>query len=265
MKKLEESGIIHGYSVVLSQAMLGANHVFGLLKTDGSQDEEEFVTQLGKNDKIIAAASYTGGHYALIAEYRNSQELWDIGAYLRSFNCVEHVEIHQLLINPGETMELTRLHLRVLNYLIDDPRMPIASLAKKSGFTARRARKLVSELVESRAVFFRALLELGAAASIPFLMRITWNEKTVDHQEIRTWLNETFSLSLWDIYISVGTPIIICLFTGENLTEVDQISRITRRHEHIQTVQVLISKHHQYFDGLRNTVLKELLKSEDLR
>ncbi|MFW9830352.1 MAG: winged helix-turn-helix transcriptional regulator [Candidatus Thorarchaeota archaeon] len=264
VKKLEESGVIFGYTLLFSRAMIGANPLFGLLETDGSQDEEEFVLQLGQNDKIIAAASYSGAHYALVAEYRNSQELWDIGAYLRSFNCVERVEMHQLLDQPGDTMNLSRLHLRLINYLIDDPRMSIASLAEKAGFTAKRARKLVNELVESNAIYFRALLELDAAGSIPFLARITWNEKAVDHNVIVKWLKETFPLTLWETYISVGTPIIICLITGNNLREVDLTTRSIRRHEHIQTVRVLINKHHKYFTSNRHKAIRELLEREGI-
>ncbi|MFW9985649.1 MAG: winged helix-turn-helix transcriptional regulator [Candidatus Odinarchaeota archaeon] len=265
VKKLEESGIIEGYGVNLSRAMTGTNLLFGFLATDGSQDEQDFVNTLGKQEMFVAAASYTGGHYALIAEYRNSQDLWELGAFLRNFDCVLNIETHQLLSAQGSTMELTKLHLRVINVLLDDPRMSIVDIAEKTGLTSRRVRRLVNELVEGQAVIFRSFNELGAAGSIPFLMWITWNEKETDHNAIRDWLDKTFKLSLWESFISAEAPIMICLLSGEDLTEVDSIARATRRHPHIPTVTVQISKHHRYFPGLSYRILLKTLEEAGVR
>jgi DNA-binding Lrp family transcriptional regulator len=265
VKKLEESGVIEGYGINLSRAMTGTNLLFGFLGTDGSQDEEDFVETLGKQDMFVAAASYTGSHYALVAEFRNSQDLWEIGAFLRNFSSVITIETHQLLGSQGSTMELTKLHLRVINVLLDDPRMSIVDIAEKTGLTSRRVRRLVNELVEGQAIIFRSFNELGKAGSIPFLMWITWNEKETDHNAIRDWLNKTFSLSLWESFISAEAPIMICLLTGEDLTEVDSIARVTRRHPHIPTVTVQIGKYHKYFPGLSHRILIKILEEAGLR
>ncbi|MFX1564609.1 MAG: winged helix-turn-helix transcriptional regulator [Promethearchaeota archaeon] len=264
VKKLEETGIITRYGLRLSLAMAGVRLLYGMLATDGSQDEAEFVNTLGGNSKIIAAASYTGGHYVLIAEFRDSQDLWDIGAFLRSFDCVHNIETHQLLSSPGKTMEFSKLHLRILNTLQKDPRMSIVEIAEQSGLTARRVRKLVNEIIKGRAVLFSTFAELGAAGSIPFLMQMTWDERATDHKTIVSWLTETFGSSLWETYISVEAPVIISLLTAENLNELDRISRTTRRHEHIPRVTVQIAKHHNYYPGLRSATLEKLLSNAEL-
>jgi DNA-binding Lrp family transcriptional regulator len=263
VKKLEDTGIITDYTLQLSLKMVGVNFLFGMLATDGSQDEAAFISTLGGNDKIIAAASYTGGHYALIAEYRDSQDLWDVGAFLRSFDCVHNIETHQLLSSPGLSMEFSTLHLRLLKILRDDPRASIVDIANQSGLTARRVRKLVNELVDSKAVRFGIHVELGAVDSIPFLMRMTWDERETNHQAIISWLEEALSFSLWETYISVEAPLIICLLSAENLGEVDNIVRTTRRHRHIPRVTVQIATHHQYFSGLRTQALQKLIAAID--
>ena len=65
--KLEESGVIAGYHVRLSLAAIGSEMIFGLLSTDGSKDEEEFTNLIGQSPYILAAASYTNGLYAFLA------------------------------------------------------------------------------------------------------------------------------------------------------------------------------------------------------
>lgn len=263
VKKLEDTGIITGYRVSLSPAMVGTNQLFGMLATDGSQDETKFVNELGKNEKIMAAASYTGGHYALVAEFRDSQDLWDIGAFLRSFDSVKNIETHQLLVDRGSIMELSKTHLRVLKRLVKDPRMSIVDIAEESGLSARRARKLVNDFVQSKAVRFGVLLELGAGESIPFLMWVTWDEHATNYQRVASWLSKTFSSSVWDIYPSAEQPIMIILFTGENLTAVDEISQQTRFNEHITKVTVQIAKYHNYFPGLGARYLYQLIETVD--
>ncbi len=162
-------------------------------------------------------------------------------------------------------MSLSKLHLQILNALIEDPRRSIARIAEQTRLTARRVRRLVKELVDGQALRFTVLLELGEAESIPFLMRITWDEKAVDHQALIAWLNDKFPLAIWETYISVDSPVLICLFTGENLNEVDLISRTTRHYEPVQTVTVIIAKHHNYFPGPRDQIMNSLLKGAGLR
>ncbi|MFX0169591.1 MAG: winged helix-turn-helix transcriptional regulator [Candidatus Hodarchaeota archaeon] len=260
VKKLEETGIIKGYRIDLSPAMVGTNHLFGMLATDGSRDEAEFIEELGSDDKIIAAASYTGGNYALVAEFREPRDLWNIGAHIRSFDCVKSIETHQLLTESGSTMKFSALHIRVLKTLIDDPRKSIVDIANQSGLSARRVRKLVNDLVESQAIRFSVYLGLGARGSIPFLMRITLDERSTDYQTMISWLKETFSNSVWEIYTSVEAPVLIVLLTGETLQEVDTMARTTRRHEHVPSVIIHISKHHNYFPSLRTQALQKLIE-----
>jgi Lrp/AsnC family leucine-responsive transcriptional regulator len=260
VKKLETSGIITDYRVSLSPAMVGTNTLYGMLSSDGSRDETEFVNALGANDKIIAAAAYTGGNFALIAEFRDAQDLWDIGNFLRSFKFIDKIETHQLMIDRGSTLELTKPHIRVLKSLVDNPRKPIVDIADESGISARRVRKLITDLINSQAVRFGAFLELGAVDSIPFLMRIKWNDQATTHQAISSWLKSRYTISLWELYVSAEAPILIGLLTGENLTEVDDFAQQTRSHENIETVTVQISKYHNFFSGLRTKKLQEIIQ-----
>jgi hypothetical protein len=142
--------------------------------------------------------------------------------------------------------------------------MSIADIAKTTGLTARRIRRVIKELVDGQVVEFTMLHEMGEAYGIPFLIRITWDEKIVDYQRLINWLNEKFPLSLLETYVSVDSAILICFFTGENLNEVDTISRMTRRYEPVQTVKVLIAKHHRYFPGIRDQVINSLITEAEL-
>ncbi len=260
VQKLESSGVIDHYAVRLSLAMIDAQYLFGLLQTDGSQDEESFVNRIGESPSIIAAAAYSDGHYALLAEYMSTVELMELGSHLRGLDGVENVELHTLITWRGSKTDLGTNHLKVLRALRDDPRMTISDIARKSGMTARRVRRLVTELVEGDSVMFTANLELAEAGSIPFLARVTWNEKIAAYETVIDWLKASYPDSLWDWYISVSEPAIFCLFTAEDLNEMNSKAREIRKQDYVDRVKVIVASYHDGFEGPRSRRLNEMIQ-----
>jgi Lrp/AsnC family leucine-responsive transcriptional regulator len=260
VQKLEESGVIHRYSIRLSLAMLDAQFLFGLLQTDGSQDEEAFVNKIGESPSVVAAAAYSDGHYALLAEYITTVELMELGSHLRTLDGVEDVELHTLVSERGTKTDLSTNHLRVLYYLRNNPRTSIVDLARQSGMTARRVRRLINELVEGESVLFTANLELAEAGSIPFLARVAWNERIADYEAVIEWLMSKYPDSLWEWYISVSEPAIFCLFTAEDLNEMNSKAREIRQQNFVDRVKVIVASYHNGFGGPRSRRLDEMIQ-----
>lgn len=264
VKRLEETGAIGEYLVRFSLEMTNCDLLFGLIWTDGSNDEVEFVDSIGESQYILAAASYTNGAYALLAEYTSPSQLLEAGAYLRSLPGVENVEIHPLLMEKGGKLELSGLHLRVLNCLVDNSKMPIIDIAQKTGLTARRVRKLVREMVESPAIQFTIGYELGQE-EVPFILRISWDEQVLKHDKIKPWLEDKFGSLLWEFYLSALEPVVFTLFSVENVFEIDSIARAIRREPFVKTVKTLIGKHHRYFGGLSHDKIYDMLRDSGYR
>ena len=256
---LEESGEISGYSLLLSAETLGVHRVFGLLTSDGSRDEVEVMDEIGAHYGVIAAASYSNGTYALIGEYRTSEELLEITSHLRRIDSIENTEIHQIIQGLGQPFELSRMHLRILKHLIDDPKLSVVEIANRSGLTARRVRRLLSQLEESGAVKFNALLELGAATSIPFLARVTWDERKTNYQEVRDSIKEAYPLSHWETYVSASEPILYSLIAVEGLVEVNEVTSALRKHDKIESVKALVSMFHKFYESITRQTLVDLI------
>lgn len=260
---LEEDGVIIGYSLRLAPAMTDTHYVFGLMTCDGSRNEIDIVAEIGTSPYIIAASSYSCGHYACIGEYHTPEQLLELGRHLRSVESLRDVEMHTLVGTWGEKMELTSLHKRILRPLMKNPRMSIVDLAAETGLTARRVRRLLNELEERSAIRFGALYELGAASSLPFIVRLQWNEKEATYIDIHEWIVKEFVLNHWETYISSSEPTIFSLMSAENLTEVQQLVNRLRENKSIKTLESIIGGHHEYFKGIRHARLDELLGSTD--
>jgi DNA-binding Lrp family transcriptional regulator len=257
--RLENSEVIAGYNVTLSPAMVGTEFVFGLLTTDGSKDEVEFVDYLGNHPGIIAASSYTDGIYALIGEYTDTTDLMEISSFLRTLEGVEQVEIHTILQEKGGKASLNNLHIRVLKSLVENPRMSIVDIARETGLTARRVRRLLHEIEETDSVRHFALIELGAANDIPFIAWMTYDATLIGPKDFEKWLEENYKLPLWQLFISVSEPIVGGLFAVDTLSELDEIVRKIREVEFVKTVRVGISTHHEYFPGPRSRRLRKMI------
>ncbi|MCK5265150.1 MAG: winged helix-turn-helix transcriptional regulator, partial [Candidatus Thorarchaeota archaeon] len=221
---LEESGEISGYSLFLSPAMIGVNRILGLLTADGSRDEVEVMDEIGSHSGVIASAAYSNGIYALVGEYTTPEELLDLASYFRKIESIEKTEVHQTIVPLGTHMELSRMHLRVLKPLLHGPRLSVVEVSRKSGLTARRVRRLLNQLEESGAIRFQALLELGAANSIPFLARVTWDERIANYQEIWDWIAQTYPLSHWETYVSATEPVLYSVIAVEGLVLVNEVT-----------------------------------------
>jgi DNA-binding Lrp family transcriptional regulator len=260
---LEESGVIAGYSITLSPVMTGTDSLFGLLTTDGSRDEEEMVDEIGSNKNIIAAAAYTDGVYALVAEYQGPEELQELGTFLRTIKSVEEAELHTFIRSWGAKMNLTKTHLRVLEPLLEDPRLPIVDVAQKTGLTARRVRRLIRELEEGGALRFTALPELGATTSLPFIVRILWNEKTASYSTITDWLAKDYALQHRETYVSASEPVIFSLLVADGLTELVDTVRSIRQNEHVTSVKPMIGSYHKYFSSYRREKLIQMVRERE--
>jgi DNA-binding Lrp family transcriptional regulator len=256
---LEESGVIDGYSIILSPAMTDTEYVFGLLHTDGSHDEADMVDEIGSSKSVVAAAAYTDGTYALVFEYIDSRELQEVSSFLRRIDGVEKTEFHSIVGDLGEKMKLSKTHLRVLKPLFKDPRLPIVEVAKRAGLTARRARRLIKELEEGGGLKFVALVELGAASSVPFITRIQWDEKNHDVSDILEWIMKEYPIQHWEHYVSASDPVFYVLFVADDLTELTTIVRGIRQNKMVTHVTSMIGTYHRYFTSHRHEKLRLLI------
>lgn len=260
---LEVSGEIYDYAVSPSSAMVGCDRLFGLATADGSRDEIEMIDEIGSNPNILAAAAYSNGTYAFIGDYRSPQELLELSSFIRRIPSVTHVEIHPIITSQGTQMELTPLHLRILKPLIDEPRLSVVEVADKTGLTARRVRRLLTQLEESGAIHFRALLELGAATSIPFLARITYDEQKANYESILDWMRKRYPLKHWENFVSAAEPVIFALLSVESLVEVNDVTRDIRQNESVKSVITIISKYHKFYRGISHNLLRDMIEANE--
>ncbi|MFX1603773.1 MAG: Lrp/AsnC family transcriptional regulator [Promethearchaeota archaeon] len=265
--KLVESGVIDEFTVAFKPAMTGAEYLIAEVCTDGSEDEEELIDQIGKNDMTVQVGLLVGGKgrsYMVHAEYIGPDGLMELGGFLRSLGGVKTVDLHTMVTDPGRKTELTKLHLRLLRHLLDDPRMMISELASRSGLTARRVRKLLTELIESRSFWFSVRWNLSAGESTEFYVRLVYDQRVGNPEEIDKWLRSEYEMEYWYSYVSAIEPVLFVKFVTDHFRDAELITRKIMASRFARSTRTLVCYPVRKFRRLGQIKLQDMLVEADL-
>jgi DNA-binding Lrp family transcriptional regulator len=262
---LLDSGAISRFSVSLRAAMTGAEYFIALVKTDGTEDIDEFVRKLGQSPMvghISLLASAGGGAYLLWGQYIGSSMLTELRTFLRSPSEVRDVELHTILSKLGSKMTLANLHLRILAILRKNPRAQINEIAQETGLSPKTVRRGIRELTTGGGIAFSARPDMAAGNLVNFFVRFEWNESDITLEEVVDWLMVKFKAELWDPTPSATESVFFAEFVVENLHEAEEIARSIRSAPFIRSTSTLVSYSNQKFAYLAETMLDEMIQAE---
>lgn len=260
--KLLDTGVIDRYIATLRLEMINADALLAIVQTDGSEFQEEIIDQMGKNPAIFQVSSVAcgkGGLYSVYAVTKGLSALSDFGTYLRTLESVINTEIHVLIYPRGKKVHLTKTQLRVLQQLVDNPRMSIVDIAELVGMTARRVRRTITELQEGGGINFAIFWNLGKGGLTEVLLRIEWDEKNTTHENVIDWLRKEYPLEFWTPFISATSPVVYARFVVEDLETIESIARTVKRAPFVKSLSPLVFYSNNLFDWPGVTELRRLL------
>lgn len=265
--KLVDSGVIDEFSVAFKPAMTGAEYLIAEVRTDGSENEEAFIEEIGENDMTVQVGLLVGGEgrsYMVHAEYIGADGLAELGRFLRGLDGVNSVDMHTMVTDPGKKTDLTKLHLRILRHLLDDPRMMISELANRSGLTARRVRRLLVELIEGRSFWFSVRWNLSAGESTEFYVRLEYDQGVSSPEKIDEWLRSEYEMEYWYSYVSATEPVLFAKFVTEHFRDAEPITRRMTSPDFIKSTRTLLCYPVKKFSRLGQLKLQEMLAEAGL-
>ena len=270
--RLISQGIIEEFIVELSLAMVDAELLLSLIYTDGSEDENTFIDQLstprGTNPYINYVGPASGGEYTLYIIFSTYTEgtkgLSETNAFFRSFNEVQKVDMYPLLYPRGKKVNLSPMDLKVLRYLVENPRMPISEISNRSGVSSRNVRNIIVNFAKSNNVNLTIRWNLNAGDSIQFLAQIQWDDRQTDFTTIKTWLFNQFPEEFWGELICATKPLLFGTFVVNNLSSVAKITQSIKKNSTITSVVTLLGKPSRGFPDIRTTQLHKLIAEAGL-
>jgi len=264
VKKLIDTGVIVRFTVELTTAMVDGGTFLALISTDGSEREDEFVKLIGSYGMAREVGSSSAGLYTAIGTFVGADGLRKFGSLARSIKCVTKVELHTLTWEVGKKTEFTNLQLKVLRCLVDDPRMSIEDISKRSGLTAKRTRTILNQLIESDALILGMRLRLSGGDNVSFLSRIEWDEKLANLGQVLDSLTKMYPIEYWFPMISAAEPTVFAVFVVKSLSDVDRITKEISRVPFVKSSMTLLGKPNEAFPDILDRRLEEMLKEAGL-
>ncbi|UCG02687.1 MAG: winged helix-turn-helix transcriptional regulator [Candidatus Heimdallarchaeota archaeon] len=266
VEKLRDMGVIADFIIDLSLEMVDGERSYVFITTDGTEEEESFIQQIGLTPSVRYIAQISGGAYLIFATYTDgSRGLSKIGAYLRGLSVVQKVEIHPLLESRGTKTELTITQLMVLRQLAEDPRMPICEISRRTGLTSRTVRRVVNDFVNGDSVELTIRWNLNGWDSIAFLVQIHWDEKMMDPKIMHEMIQKQFPVEYWRLvsFASAISPTLFAVFVVNDVKSLDQITKEIRKMPHITSVVTIMGKPVQSYPDIKTCQLQKLLTKVD--
>lgn len=284
IQKLEASGIIREYTTFPSLAMLDAEMTLAIIKTKTPTTEDAFLDKIGAHPWIYAASILTNGDVLCFGHYIGSKGLDEFGTFLRQVEGVTDVEFHTLLAEKGTKFKLTPPHLKVIQCLIEDARLPMAEIAKRTQLTPRRVRSILQELGgksgsepstylhgkttgdirTTQACFhFRMVWNLNAGGYTPFIIRIQHEGGAEKRGKVVEWLRTKYPFMFWYAYTSAFNPIIFCVFVVEHMRESTPILAEIGKAPGVASARAIFGYPTKRYKGVQDVFFEDLLKSID--
>lgn len=272
VNKLIQSGVIIEFFLKLSMTMIDADAFFTDITTDGSEDLETFIDQIGNHQLIMTVWHLANGTYGAFGEFNDTAGLSELGKYLRAINSVTNVEIHPAVkITPpgsplhrihtkGRKMPLTPTQLRVLHWLTKNPRMPVTELSAHTNLTPKRIRTVLNELQDGGGVQFTLRSNIPSSGDIFLQIRLHYDETQNEPQKIITWLEQEYPHEYWGSFEFAEEPTLHISMLINSLRSIHPITRTLKQAPFTKDVEILVSyPYDKKYHGLGHIQLEQLL------
>ncbi|MFW9868164.1 MAG: winged helix-turn-helix transcriptional regulator [Candidatus Thorarchaeota archaeon] len=220
INRLREQEVITGFGIIVSMEMLGAEHVCGVISTDGTEQVIEFMKQVARQHVICEIYRTGDMRYEYWAMVAGASETLGLKKNLEELNGAIEVEIRPVdflfpnkppnfyLNTRGKKVTFTQHQLRVLRCLYQDARMPVSQIARDTGFTPRRVRNILRELEEEGGIHITVGYDIFALGDMEYRLKIHFDESQIKGRDLIIELYQKYPDEFWWSSVTTNEPIV---------------------------------------------------------
>ncbi len=267
IEKLVDDGVIVRFMVLPHNALINVDFISIIVYTDGIEIQDDLIQRIGNHPvvhHVTPIVTTQGGAYHLFGQYSSIDMLSELGQFLKEFENVTEVKQYPVIFPKGEKINLSKTQLKVLACLIDNPRMGISEIARRSKLSARMARRVLKQLQEGRAVRFTVRWDVNAGDNTSFWILIRWNQKKMTHEELVKALESEFPNDYWTSFVVATELIVFARFVVDNLRSAYQITGKVKELQFVESTQNFVCYSTSDFLWLGETLLQEMISNIEL-
>jgi DNA-binding Lrp family transcriptional regulator len=259
VRNLIRDGIIEQFVLAPSLAMADAEYAVCFVINDEYRFDNEFIDKIAAYPGIVSVGYDNSGSYVVYAEFSEANGLLELRSYLEGLKGVKKVLIHPIPAYRGEKTNFTDAQLDVLRSLYQNPRKSYHAISKDTGLSVKRVRKLVNEIVSSKAISFGLRVNLQSSKNTVSVMSLKWNPKETTPEIVAKWLEEEFTDSFYTVSFSANESLAYAFHIFESLNETLPIVQAISEFRGIKLEGMGVVFIIRTMPGLRGTKLKEML------
>jgi DNA-binding Lrp family transcriptional regulator len=264
MKRIDNlisSGVIEKFVVVFSPLMTEEDTVIAFLEFATDQNEIKLLKILSGNPSVHRVSRLLDGRYIVYGIYFDQEELETLAEHLGKLQGIRNVEMHfRFLHYWGGKIELTSAYRDVLRYLLDEPRMLVSDIARKTGLESINVKEIIDHMRASEAVLFTInTSEDLSGRSTEVLAKVQWNVGTTSKEQVLTWLQEQFGSMRLGECVSAIEPTLFFHFSVKHVQEIELVIKKTKEFGLVTTIEPLIMFPGTKFPDPRHRRAEELL------
>ncbi|MFX0016002.1 MAG: winged helix-turn-helix transcriptional regulator [Candidatus Hermodarchaeota archaeon] len=225
INKLEQEGVIKGYSCELSFGILGEET--GLVRINVSsklESVQEIVDTIGNHDLIFTVGVGIDNKIIAVFTYRTSSEVVELENWLKSVSSIETVELFLLLSKPIKDPSLIApADYKIISELRGNGRLPLQTLSERTQISTRTLKKRLDRLLNNGLIYFSTMLSPGSSEELIIFTIFCTLRLEVNKINFFQKVMKIFAENFWVGWIVVEKPVIILSFFAPNIKTIRNV------------------------------------------
>ncbi|MFX1505632.1 MAG: Lrp/AsnC family transcriptional regulator [Promethearchaeota archaeon] len=263
INKLEEEGVIKGYSCELSFGVLGEETGLARIKVSSTiQNVEEVIDSIGNHKLIFTVGVGIGNKIIAVFTYKTSSEVVQLENWLKSILHIDTVEIFLLMSRPIENIpKIALADYKIIFELRNNGRMPLQTLSKRTQISTRTLKKRLDKLTKEGIIYFSTLLSPGSSEElIIFTIFCTLSLET-NKIDFFQRVMRNFAENFWVGWIVVEKPVVILSFFAPSIKVIRIIKKaLKQKFSEIESIDTITGGEGFHFQDWRVNHITEMAK-----
>ena len=115
-----------------------------------------------------------------------------------------------------------------------------SEIARRTGLSPRRVRRLLHEIISSKGVVFGIARNPARGSGINFYLKIVWDDKVSNAQNLIKKIQAIYPEATWESYISLSAPVFFTKFVVEHIKETESISNLISEFDEVKSLETLV-------------------------
>jgi DNA-binding Lrp family transcriptional regulator len=254
---LLSDGVIDKFEVTLNPILLNLGLATFMVYTDASTPIDLFKDEVLKHEIVYRIHPIISGDFYVAIQHEDEEQLDSLTKTIEKIQGVTKIEryvIQNSEPSAKQSPEFNLHEIKVLEQLIDDPRMQPHEISKETGLTVGRVNKVLAQFEKDQRVLCGAIWNPNLSKSLTFTCKILYKPTDFANSEFFEWMNQTYPISYWGSRDYESHSTMFTFLTTTGISEMAEISQSILNYPGIKSCETML-----HYPAFNQTLMSAIL------